>query len=764
MKRIFSLGAVLLISVVAAVAASTVRFDMSMDVWFLEDDPDLVAYHHFLATFASDQVVVLAWEDPELWTDQGLAFVHEVTQRSEALRLAHPGGSTLPSFGVQSARSITSIDEVLALPGSLSISPLYDPEQPPDPAVLRDRVMGDDQLRRRFVSEDGQVCAVVLVVDHLTDESHLKIPLSAALREMVAELESYRNVKIAVAGSTLLDDAFFRYTERDLMTIFPAMVFVILLAILVLFRSPRALPLPMAVVLLTCLWVTGVMGLAGKGMTVIHSAIYPMLLGVGIACSIHVMTRALLLRREGRKPREAAHQALSQMLAPCFYTAATTIAGLLSLCSADLSPVRQMGVLGAVGVAFSFVLTFALGPWLLPMLPAPSGPEETRSGALSRWWARWDRGLVALAAWVQRRSWMVVLGSAALLVLALSGLRYLEVGSNPMNYFQADNPARQDLLFVDEHLAGTISIEVLVDTGSVGGLKEPAVLKAMVRTQDFLEGLEGVGATASLADYVVALRQAMHGGGETERRIPVTRAEVSQLLLLLDDPQELERFADFDFQKGRVHATVRMSEGEELAARSAQVDRFLMEQFPAPASASATGLSRLISNMETYLLQSQIRSLSLAFVTVLFFMVLALRSIRLGLFSMIPNLLPIGMALGFMGWVGIPLDPGTAMTGAVALGLVVDDTVHFLYHFKERSLAGDPLETATRATLMDTGRAITMTSVILVAGFWLLTLASFLPNIYFGLLCGVAILLALLANLVVLPAVLAIVRPKLVSR
>jgi len=330
-----------------------------------------------------------------------------------------------------------------------------------------------------------------------------------------------------------------------------------------------------------------------------------------------------------------------------------------------------------------------------------------------------------------------------------------------MNYFRDDDPVRTDLVYVDEHLAGATSLEVFIDTGAIDGIKSPGVLRKMERIQDFLEQLEGVGATVSLADYVKEMNRAMRGGDDADRRIPDTRAEVAQLLLMLDDPRDLESLVDFDFQRARISATMRLSQSETLVAEVPGIEALLAREFPSPMAASATGMSKLISNMEVYLLRSQLRSLGYAFLTVLFFMTLALRSLRLGLLSMIPNVLPIGMALGLMGWLDIPLDPGTAMTGAVALGLVVDDTVHFLHHFRERTLLGDDLGTATRITLHDTGRAITMTSIILVAGFWLLTLASFQPNIYFGLLCGIAILLALLANLVVLPAVLALVRPRL---
>jgi hypothetical protein len=174
-------------------------------------------------------------------------------------------------------------------------------------------------------------------------------------------------------------------------------------------------------------------------------------------------------------------------------------------------------------------------------------------------------------------------------------------------------------------------------------------------------------------------------------------------------------------------------------------------------------MSKLIANMEAYLLRSALQSMGLAFITVLLFMTLALRSVRLGLFSMIPNILPVAMVIGFMGWVGIRLDPGTTMIGAVALGLVVDNTVHFLHHLRKRVVAGDDMHDAVVDTLMKTGRAVVTTSTVLALGFWLMLLASFNPNINFGLLSGLAIAIALVADLVVLPAALVVVKPELTA-
>ncbi len=740
MGRLTALLAVLAVTVFAAFNALSVTFDPSIEVYFLEGDETVAAYHTFLDTFASDQIVVVAYSDDDLWTADGLAFLHRMSD--ELGKHEH----------VQHVRSVTTLVDVVAQPGSLTTRVYYDPDDPPEPRSLREWVLGNELLRGSVISEDGKTVALFLTIDHLLDDPMGRIRLARSLRERATELLAERGVSLHISGGAILDESFIGHTARDVLLTFPLMGLVIIVAILVLFRTWRALPLPLAVVGLSCLWTAGAMGLFGYRMTIIHSIVFPMLMGIGIASSVHVLSRAMLLRRQGVAAKEAGEQSLRGLLAPCFFTTLTTVAGMSSLLFTTMRPLRQVGVLAGFGVSMALVLTYALGPWLLPLLPQPK-PE---GDAMEGWWKRWDAGMTRLGVFTQKRAKAIVVVAALVFGAMLYGLQFLQVGTNPIHYFLEDDPVRIDVDFIDDRLAGASTIEVFVDVPRDDAFKEPETLQKLAEVQEFLEGLDGVGETFSVAEYVMELRQAMRGGKEEERRLPESKAEISQLLLMIDDPENLERLVDFTFRKARVNATIKLSDSELLQSKVREVEASLQERFTGDATAMVTGQSKLISNMNKYMLRSTQRSMGAAFGLVLVFMMLALRSLRLGIFSMIPNVMPIGVTLGLMAWVGIRLDPGTTMIGAVALGLVVDDTVHFLHHFRERLLAGDEVPDAIQHTLHDAGRAIVMTSAILTSAFWLMLLSSFYPNIYFGLLCGLTILLALVADLVVLPAALAL--------
>ena len=244
--------------------------------------------------------------------------------------------------------------------------------------------------------------------------------------------------------------------------------------------------------------------------------------------------------------------------------------------------------------------------------------------------------------------------------------------------------------------------------------------------------------------------------------IPATRDLVAQFYLLLEQAGDLDTLVQGDYSVGRVTARVRFADAERLtAALDAGLPSWVVGDGSGEMAVTTTGYLKVMAEIEGYLIASQVRSFAVAFVVVVVLLALVLRSVRLALFAMIPNVVPILMGLGFMALAKIPLDPGTVMIGGVAIGLVVDDTVHFLVRLRRLVAQGSPLDAAVRRTLEQVARPIIATSVTLAAGFGVMTTASFSPNAHFGAVTAVVILLALIGDLIVLPAALLWLRPRL---
>jgi predicted RND superfamily exporter protein len=342
--------------------------------------------------------------------------------------------------------------------------------------------------------------------------------------------------------------------------------------------------------------------------------------------------------------------------------------------------------------------------------------------------------------------------SAFAAVASLFGITKLNVGNHALEFFRDEDPIYQHAVAIDAALGGAFSYEVLVTADEPGQLKNPEVLAQMRATAEFLQQLDGVSRARSLVDVITEVDRAMN-----DREIgalPQSREIIAQYLLLIEGDTDLTALVDPEYKSARISARLEAGKGDRAAEKIAQVHRHLEETYQGSVHAQSTGLIELMRNVESYLLHSQLRSLGLACLLVTLAMIAILGNVRLGIISAIPNLLPIGMTLGLMGYLGIRLDAGTIMVAPVALGLVVDDTIHFLHHIRMRLEAGDTLRQAVDSAMTVAGPPIVSTSVILVGGFWTLLAASFRPNMYFGLLSGVTMAFALLGDLLLLPALL----------
>jgi uncharacterized protein len=730
---------VALLSSLAAVFAARVTLDQSIEIWFLDDDPDLVTYREFIDRFGADEMAVIGVFSEDAYSPATLAAVDRLSTAAAGVPWA------------AQARSLTTVDVVEGEGGVVFSGPLVEtlPETAEEAADIRRRAEGSAMIAATLVSADGRGTAIAVELVPEANDFARKSEFVHALRDVMETEEAQSGLDLRLGGTPPIDEAFARYSEQDSAILGPLSFLFVVIAAFAMFRRPSAAMAPIAVVGLSLLWTLGLMGALDWQINMVTTVLPVVLLAVGVADAVHVVGDVRHRMAEGATQHQAVHRGARELWMPCAFTSLTTIAGFLSLLLSNLGPIREFALLSAFGVAVAFVLSFTLLPALLLLVPAPSTASLKKGGEA------WVGAALERIARPSRSARVVILSVFAVLVGgSVYGLTKLEVGANFMNSFPEDCPERVDNEFIDRELDGTSSLELVVRAPNEG-LKDPAVLRRLRALQDWLATIEGVGSVIAVTDALSDVDRVMRHGDPDAGALPSSRAHAAQLYLMLEGVEDFDQQVQENYSVTRVSVRTRLADTKTLNEAMPEIVERLERDFPGDElTVETTGYAWLMNRMDVYLLDSQVRSMSAAFAAIVIMMGLLLRSPRLALFSMVPNLGPIVMGLGFMAAAGIALDAGTVMIGCVSLGLVVDDTVHLLVRFRRNLDGGDSLEDAVAGAVVGAGRPVVITSILLMGGFLILTLGSFAPTVFFGLVTAVVIVLAVICDLVVLPALL----------
>jgi len=489
----------------------------------------------------------------------------------------------------------------------------------------------------------------------------------------------------------------------------------------------------------------------GFGFNILTAMLTPLVVVLAISDDVHMIQHYDEERRRG-SAREAFEATVSYLFAPLLAASGTTALGLLSLATSDIVAVRQFGVGAGVGVMVDFLASVILVPTLLSFV-APAGSPAPH-----------DRYLTAplrqAAGWATRHAWVVIAGCSLVMLAAAGGIARLRVDTNHIAFFAPTHPLSRSAAVIDAELAGVYSFHVLLE-GAPGSMKSPDTIRRIDRLAAGIAALPHVRKTTSMAEHVKRTHQELHGGDLAAAVIPDDPLVVAQEILLftLNDQgrREMERVVSSDFSTAQI--VVRLpSMGSDLVFEAIEAaQRLATERFEGTSvTATVTGSGRLFAALDHYLVRSQISSFTTAFLTIFAAMFLIFRSARFGALALVPNLFPVLAILGVMGWWGISLNVATVMVASVALGIVDDDTVHFLHRFRHELAAGLAVDAAAQHAAAIEGRAALTTALINGCGFAVLVLSEYRPSAWFGGLLALTLAVAFVAELLILPATIAL--------
>jgi predicted RND superfamily exporter protein len=718
----------LAITAVALPALRGVRVDNSLEVWMDHEGEPYQRYQEFLERFGSEEFILLIYTPPEPPTPIDLPFLERLTDLTLDLEDI-AGVGDVQCLSRIYARFF-ALEGIEAFRRDLAASPFY---------------------RNFLLSADGRSAAVWM---------QLELHDPTARRRIVEAVEAVIATDplgrpIALAGSPVINTALDRYSQRASRVFFPPVFLISGLLLWALYRRWRAVLLPFVVVGVGIAWTMALLTVTGHTLNLLTVALPPIVWVLGLSTSIHLLSKVQRLLGDGVEMEAAVRATLADLTRPCLFSAVTTALGFGSLAVAELAPVREMGTFAAFGVLACLASSLCLFPVLASFFLAPSRIPGERAGGWALAPPRFERHLARLAC--HHPLWVLAVAAVVTACLGVA-VSKIQVESNVLKFFKADAPIAVTYQRLMDGFTGPYSLEVVVQPPEGVTL---ATLERLEALQAALAARPEVARVLSVVDLVKKGYQMGEGLPPETDRLPPDAAAFADTWQQLGErmPEERRQMVAGDVL--RLSVLVRVMGSEDYTRLTRAIDDELVPF--AAWQPQVTGIVRIVVDLQQRLLRSQIESFALAFAVIGLVMGLLLRSVRHALASLPTNLVPVLFALGVMGLLGIPLDPATMMIAGVALGVAVDDTIHFLAHYRQQRRCGVEREAAVKATLAAVGRPIALTSGVAAGGFFVLCLADFVPLIHFGLLTGVTLGAAFLADLLLLPALLVGV-PRLLGR
>ncbi|MCP4367653.1 MAG: MMPL family transporter [Deltaproteobacteria bacterium] len=665
------------------------------------------------------------------------------------------------------------------------------PETKADMERIKKRALANPFYTNSFLSKDGKVTTIILeteaIISKMTDEDLLSgfedDDTDATATDNKGEQEAQRyfsekenrqvvtavkkiaqkydqpGFEVSIAGEPVVMNVYNRAMERDIAIVITLSLLIIAVFLAILFRRVSGVLMPEMIIISGLLSTAGLLSFFNVTIKLTTIVLPGFLLAVSVGYAIHILAIFYTRYQGGSTKEDAIAHAVGHSGLAVVLTAITTAASLFSFAFAELTAIADLGLFGASGVLLAMVYTLLLLPACIALFPIKR-KEVTREGKKS---AVMDRILLSFSNVAIRHPRKTVAGALLLFAVSIYYTCQVSYSHNVLNWIGAKEQIKSDVPFIDKHLKGTVILEVIVDTQKNDGVKDPVLLRGIEKiTKDLLNYSTEylyVGKVLSVNDIIKETHRSLHNNDPYYYRLPDDKNTVAQELLLFENSgsEDLERMVDSNYRKVRVSIKTPWSDAMHLKELVAFVQNRFQKDLLGVGSVTVTGIPAILSRSIPASLHGMAKSYMIAFFVITLLMIFHVGNVKIGLLSMISNLLPIFMTMGIMGFFSIKIDMSTIMIGSIAIGIVVDDTLHFMYNFRKYYEDSGDVAFAIRHTMLGTGRAIMLTSMILSSGFFILMTASMSLLIVFGFFTGLTVIFALLADFFVNPALMVLV-------
>jgi hydrophobe/amphiphile efflux-3 (HAE3) family protein len=748
------LAVVAAVTVILGAGTRHLRVDSSVGTLLPRGDPGEAFYAQVVERFGNDEVDIIGVLAPDVLSAATLEKIHTVTTRAAAID------------GVAQVISLTNVHDPIA--DVLNPPPLI-PEIPTTTAArdrLRGRIKDNPLFAGNLISADSHGAAINVFFkdDARTEEVTRRIDaeIEALLEEMRAQGGPER---FYLTGLSHLKVKGLALMRRDLAVLAPASLALIVVVLFFSFRTRRGVVLPLLCVLVGVMWTMGVMGWLGEPISLGTLVLPSLLIVIGSSYATHVVARYYLELETPTGTEHPVHRALRQAGLPVFISGLATVIGFTALLLNSIQAVRALGLYSVIGITFLFCLCMTLVPALLVVMPERRYRRADGTGTAES--GRLGRALVALAQIDIRHRRVIFVVATALVALSVLALPRIQADTNFLAYFPRDSPIRFAHTAISARVAGALPFYVVVGTGQPQSMVDMRALREMRELQRYLERLPGVSRTVAFTDYLDLLDHGLRASGDVVigddgnvvepgdvKSFWEDPSRLSEVLTLVrQNPETFRSVITADFGQANILVRTRFETSNEIAEVVTRV-REWAEQHPG-MPAEPTGNIILLNGTTDDVVWGQVKSVTAALAVIFVVMSLLFLSAKVGFIAMLPNIVPVMFFFGILGWSNIMLNIGTSIIAAIALGIAVDNTIHYMVRFN-RELQVTYDERQSLATALSTvGRPIVYTSTALTLGFLVMRLSDFVPIRDFGMLSAATMLAALVTNVVLLPALLA---------
>ena len=765
---------IIIISVLALVAnLYFIEFDVSTESFLSPKDEKRIAYDEYRDQFGKDSKIIIAIETEDIYNPSFLNQLHQIEQD---LFAEVPYIDDIQSL--VSARKTTGENDTLLVGDLFARFPITSE----DVQGARDYIKNSTFFTNLIINEKGTITNIVITpltysslgeettqeVDEFSDFTDIGMSdENTQKRAYLTETENtqmidairivlakYENISHRLVGMPLLTNTLIGEMIWTIVTFVCLLLFIIIVLLARFFKRKEGVILPIMTVGLSVASTVGIMSALRVPFMMLSGILPSFILSIGIGSSLHIVSLFFKQYDITKDKRESIAYAFGHSGLAIVLTSLTTIASLLSFAFSDIPPMGQLGIFASVGAFMALFMTLVLLPAMVAKLPIKPKEQQVVSHQ------RLDDFLQKIALFSIRNAKAIVLVGAVLVSLTLYLASLLEYKHDPIAWLPKDNEFRQNTNYIDKELKGSMNLEIVLDTNRENGLYQPEVLQAMELSIEQIYAIETdtyyVGKAISIVEILKEINQALHNNDHKYFTIPDEKNLIAQEFLLFENSgsSDLETLVDNRFSKTHISLKVPWIDTKDYKPFLQKIETIVNQNLQTHGQITITGMIPMLVQTVNSTIESTINSYVVAYGLITLMMIVLLGNVKLGLISMVPNVSPVLLGLSAMYLFQMNLDLFTILIGAIAIGLAVDDTIHFMHNFQRYHHETGDVDEAIVQTFLTTGRAMLITSLVLSLGFFVY-LFSDMGNIFnFGAITGLVILTALVADFILTPAIL----------